>query len=524
MERDRDSAPNQDLPRQPVAGSTRGRVVRAGFWSMALFAAEKLLLLARIVVLAALLSPRQFGLFGIAVLTIFAVQALSRTGFQEALIRDQADIRRDLDVAWSVQLVRGLLLAGLLLALSAPVAHYFGEPGAIGLIQALSLSLILQGATNIGVIYFRRELDFRKEFLYRFSATMADLLVAVAIALALRSAWALVLGWLAGSTTRWIASYRLHPYRPRLRFSRASLRRLWGYGIWLTLTGVLVYIGTRGPGLVVGKLAGAAALGLYQMAHRIPQIAMQEVSAALESVALPAYALVQRETARLKRSYLGIGGLGFALAVPAALGIAVLGRPFTRDFLGTQWLPMIPALLLLTLAELIRAITATGAPLFMAVGAPRLRFYVQGARALVLLLLVYPLTAHGGIAGTAAAMVVAAIAGAIVWSFGMRRTVTLSARELATTLLPPLLAGVLMGAILYPLRVWTEAGIPPVWPARLAWMAGLAALGAAIYAGALWAGLKAAGQSVVLETLKGLYDRHRSTAQDGGRRNSIASG
>ncbi len=461
--------------------------MRAGYWSFGLFGMEKLLGLARVIVLAAFLGPRDFGLFGFAILALMAADSLTRTGFREALIRHPEDIARHLDVAWTVQVLRGLLLAALLFFFAPLIAAFFDEPGSASLTRAISLILVLQAFANIGVVYFHRDLDFRREFAYRLTGTLADLAAAVVGAYLLRSAWALLLGLVASELGQLIASYLLHPYRPRFRWDRSVARELASYGIWVSLEGIMVFAGTRAAGLVVGKIAGAATLGIFQMAERIPQIAIREVGAAAQRIALPAYALVQRDLPRLRRSYLAIGGLSVALAAPAAVGIALLGPPFVRFFLKEAWAPMIPPLILLACAGWIRALSATGIPLFQACGVPRWSFFMQAARALALIALIAPLTRRWGVEGAAFGMIAVALAGAIVWLIGMRKILPWTIGDARDALLAPLLSSAVMGGMLYLLRSWTLSWTHGSMVIRVAWMGMMGILGVAMYALAFFA-------------------------------------
>ena len=86
------------------------RVIHAGFWAFALRITDRLFGLARTILLARLLSPNDFGLFGIALLGLSALNTFSQTGFQQALIQKKGDIKPYLDTAWTVQVIRGLSL------------------------------------------------------------------------------------------------------------------------------------------------------------------------------------------------------------------------------------------------------------------------------------------------------------------------------------------------------------------------------------------------------------------------------
>ena len=103
-------------------------VVASGFWLFGLRLSERMLGLARMVVLARLLAPSDFGLFGIALLALSVLESLSSTGFNEAIIHRQGRTDEYLGTAWTVHMTRGFLLAAAMFAASPLVASFFGEP------------------------------------------------------------------------------------------------------------------------------------------------------------------------------------------------------------------------------------------------------------------------------------------------------------------------------------------------------------------------------------------------------------
>lgn len=214
------------------------RTIRSGFWVFALRITEQLFNIVRLIILARVLAPNDFGLMGIALLALASLETFTQTGFQQALIQKKEDISSYLDTAWIVMLLRNIFLCVILFFTAHYIALFFGSPAAAGIIRAIGFSLLLGGSggiggfVNIGIIYFQKELEFNKQFLWRVSGTLADFLVSVATALILRSVWAWVCGLLAGNFVRLIMSYYTHPYRPRLRFDRAKSRELFGFGKW----------------------------------------------------------------------------------------------------------------------------------------------------------------------------------------------------------------------------------------------------------------------------------------------------
>jgi len=430
------------IPREDL----RQRLVRAGFWSFALHTLQSAAVFLRIVILAMLLPPEEFGLFGITMLTFILLETFTKTGFHEALVQKDQDVSSHLDAAWTVLALRGLMLALLTLVLAPVISSFFNSPEATTLLRVTALAFVFLGMRNIGVLAFLRELKFHKEFIYRSIASLTDLTVAIAVGIALRSAWALVLGFLAGCFVQLVLSYAVHPYRPRIRFSLKKSQDLFRFGSWILFIGAVTFAGMHGSAVVVGKVLGTAALGLFQVARRIPEMTVDKITVTLGEVSFPAYAQIQNSREDLREAYGRIAGVSAALTFPAAVGIAVTGSVFVAAFLGRQWEPMIPALVILSLASLVRSAAFTGRSFFLGGGKPYLAFQMQAMRAMVLIVSVYPLTLRWGIAGAASSMLLGNLGMAAVWHMKIRSRFGLAGRDLAVVFGLPAAASSAMAA------------------------------------------------------------------------------
>jgi lipopolysaccharide exporter len=463
------------------AQSWSQKVVHAGFWSFAVLWAEQLFILSRILVLAALLSPRDFGLYGMAMITMLALDTLSTTGFEQALIHKKEESTLYLEVAWTVRLIRGLALAGLFYGIAPLVGAFFDEPAATPLMRLLSIAFIFQGLTSMGVVDFQKKLQFHKEFVYRLSGILVDLTVAIVSAYLLRSALAFILGTVAGNLARMLASYWIHPFRPRLRFDVMKSKELFSYGMWMFLVDITDFVSQYGASIVIGKVIGAEALGYFQTANRISGVVVMKLGTSVNRVAFPAYAELQSSVDQLRRAYKRIAGFSATLLTPAAVGIICIGHDFTRIFLGAKWMPMVPALLVLSVASLLLSVAWTGQPAFMGKGHPQVVFHMQMTMALAVLLCIYPLSVRWNINGAASAMVVSGISAVAVWYVNIRREIGLTIKDMGFILGPPLTASILMGGALYGLKALTIPLLPgrPVWD--ILWFACMILTGVAIY-------------------------------------------
>jgi O-antigen/teichoic acid export membrane protein len=253
---------------------------------------ERGLTLVKLIVLARLLSPDDFGLFGIVVLAISTLEMLSRPGMRRALIRRRETGRNYLDSAWTFLFLRGLFLGGLMLVAAGPISAFFEMSAAAPLLRAMAALAVLRGLQNIGTVFFEKNLQFSRRFALETGAALIGLVTGVVLAIQMRSAWALVLSSLSAEGARTGLSYLLHPYRPRFELKRKEAGQLVSFGKWLFGSSTVLFIATNADDAVVGKVLGSASLGIYQIAFRISHMPLTEFGKTVFRVLYPAYAKI----------------------------------------------------------------------------------------------------------------------------------------------------------------------------------------------------------------------------------------
>ncbi|MBN2686873.1 MAG: lipopolysaccharide biosynthesis protein [Deltaproteobacteria bacterium] len=430
------------------------KVVQGGMWVFSLRIINRGLGFVRTIVLAHLLAPSDFGLLGIAMLAIGTLETFSQTGFQTALIQKKDNIASYLDTTWTVSFIRGILLF-LILFFSAPlVASFFNSPQAASVIKVVAVSTLLLGFQNIGILFFQRDLELNKYFYYQLSSSLIDLTISVILAFALQNVWALVWGGLAGNSVRLLMSYVLHPYRPRVSFSKDTFKELSGVGIWVMGSGVLDFMITRGDDIFVGKMLGVTALGFYQMAYLISNLPATEITYMISQVTFPAYSKMQDDMPRLREAFLDVVKLNAFISIPMAGGIFILAPEFTLIFLGEKWMPMVPAMQLLALAGLTVSIVAMAGTLFVSVGKPRIDTLWQVIRLAVLIICIYPLTANWNLSGTAIAVLLSVFISTVGISIQVVRILECRVRSYIKVIALPAINGLIMVMILLLAKGW----------------------------------------------------------------------
>jgi lipopolysaccharide exporter len=458
------------------------RMATGAAWMIALRLSIRGIGLVSLIVLARLLVPADFGLVAIATALSGALAAMSEFGFQVALIQNQAADRRHYDTAWTLGIVRGLIVAGALVAFAPSLAAMFADLRLEPILVVLAIGVVVGGFENIGVVDFRRDLRFQKEFVYRALAKIASFAVMVPMAIVLRNYWALVLGMLVTQGASVLLSYTMCAYRPR--FSLAAWRELIRFSKWLLLNNILYFAYQRLDTFVIGRFAGAQPLGFFRLAHEIASLPTTEMVAPIRAAILPGYAKLASDRERLRASFAATFGAIVMVALPVAAGLGLMAEPLVRLVLGERWLDAVPLLEVLCIAGAINVCTANTWPVFIALGRPWISPALVGLGAVLLVPLLLWGVQEAGALGAAWALV--AVAAVVLGANLMAtfRLLSLSGGELGAQIWRTLAAVVAMGGAVL--------GVDAVWPdgegllATAALLACSIVIGAATYLTTLW--------------------------------------
>lgn len=421
------------------------RAVRGAGWVLAGRAVGQALQLVMLVVLARLLSPGDFGVFGIAMLALVTLETFSHLGFRRALIQHPEDPLPYLDTAWTCQVVRGLAVAGLMFLAAPLVGRFFHEPRAVGPLQLLSLRLAIGGFVNVGVIYFHRNLQFHRQFVYDAVGGAVALVVGVVLAWRLGSVYALVWAKLAQWVSNCLLSYCLHPYRPQFRFCRKHAARLFEFGRWMLGSQIVLFLATNLDDVLVGRVLGTGPLGLYRLSYTLSNLPSTELSRMSSRVAMPVYGRLRAHTERLGRAFLDILEAIVSLVLPLAVFVAAAAPEIVAGLLGQGWRGAVLPLRMLAALGFLRAVSGCAWGLFVGTGHPRVRFRANLARLAVIVVSVYPLTRWYGLAGTCLSVLLGVAATLPVWAL-VRSTAGVRWLDILERILP----GMVLGALVLP--------------------------------------------------------------------------
>ena len=264
------------------------RVITGAAWMVAFRMFSRGIGIASTLVLARLLDTTDFGIVAIAFTISAALNSVSNVGVTENLVRYKTVGRPELDTGFTIQLVKGVITGALLLAAAPIAASWFSEPRLTNVIYVLAIIFALSGIENIGIINFRRDMRFDREFQLSIIERVLTFAATLTAALLLRSYWALVIGMLVAKIVRVIATYVMEPYRPKLGLH--AWGELAGFSMWMWLSSLVYIVWIRADPLVVGSQVSKAVLGLYVVALDIALLPATEIMEPIGAVLFAGFA------------------------------------------------------------------------------------------------------------------------------------------------------------------------------------------------------------------------------------------
>lgn len=437
-------------------------------------------------VLARFLMPEDFGLIAMATSIVAVIELLRAFGFDTVLIQKQQAGKEHYDTAWTFNVIVGIAAGLIVLLLSVPATVFYGESRIVPIMCLLAAGLAIQGFENVGIIDFRKYMRFDKDFTFMLGAKLAGFLVTVPIAVVFQTYWALVLGIMATRIWAVIASFVMHPYRPR--FSLAASRELFSFSKWLLFNNFLLYLKSRASDFVIGRISGARSLGLFSVSYEIANLPTTEIVMPINRAVYSGYAQMDSDLARLRQGFLNVISVIAAFALPASAGIAATASLVVPLALGDRWLDAIPLIQVLAIYGVLIALQTNTLYIYIALGEPRTATLLNALHVAVLIPALVLGTMKSGSIGAAWACLITAVINAPINAWVLLQKLQLRPRDFLAAAWRPALSAAAMFLVVH-LFMNRPNGLSDAAAGVLRMLAELgfvAGLGGMTYLAALW--------------------------------------
>lgn len=324
------------------------------------------------VILARVLNPANFGLVAIAMSVVLIVEAALDLPVNNVLLRGADFSKARYDTAFTLSLMRGILVGLFLVAISLPFAAFYNERRLAPLICALCISPIFRGLTSPVLVSYQKQLSFWRDFTIEALGKIAASAIAIAIALSTHSYWAIATATILNPVFAMSASYLLAPYRPALGLTYwGEFKQFLG---WNSAAQVLSAVNWQVERLVLGRLQSPAQLGLFSTGNDFASIPYLGVFVPLLRPIFAAFTHVKNDRRALQKAYERTSEAILAIGLPLLVGESLVAEPAVRLALGDKWVHAAPLVHWLALSFIPTAYAMAATPLFMALGKTQLMF------------------------------------------------------------------------------------------------------------------------------------------------------
>ena len=488
---DRDSQQHAD-------GDLTRRIIRSSAWVGLGWGGGQLIAFASTLALARLLTPAEFGAVALAMILLFALQALQESGAGSALVYGNYDLRVAAASVLVFTSLAGVALAVVTLLVAPLYAQIFHLPEATEIVRVLSLVLVFRGLMVVPNALLERDLNFRARTKSELAFNGVQAIVAVSCAFAGLGAWSLVAGQLSGSAVQLVVLWLLVPWRPDPRAaSWQQLRPMLRYGRYVAGANVTNFVNSTVDNMLVGRIVGAAALGLYAAAWRLAEIPNVVIGFIVGRVMFAVYSRIQDDLAAVRQHYLANIQRTVLLALPLTVGMGIAAEPIVAALLGQQWQGAVLPLRILAVFGFVRLITAPSGDLLRGTGRSALGFAGSTLFLVLAVSFLLVLVPRHGTAGAATAMVIAIVLTDSVMMTLVFRTVQLRPLDFLRALARPMLPSIPVALTLLALVPATSDANPLLALGLLLLGGGIAyCVGVALFARPLaipiWAALRRA--------------------------------
>jgi PST family polysaccharide transporter len=345
----------------PAATPDIGRkTFRAAAWAFFSATGKRVLTLIGLTLLARVLAPKDFGLVGFAMVYLTFIEVVGDLGAASALVY-WPDRREDAaQVTFVVNVIAGVFWFVVSLAAAPWVADFFHEPRVTEVVRVLAVTTLIKFLGNTHDALAQKDLRFSARSIPELTLTAIKTAAALVLAFLGFGAWSLVWGQIAGLVCWTILLWIVVPWRPSRHIPADLFKPMLLYGRNIVAVQMLATVMFYVDSIAVGRFLGRTALGLYEMASRVPDSSVLVLIWVAAQALFPAFSKLHAEGGDVRGAYLVATRCVSSLTLPASLGLFFLARPIILVFFGPQWAGAAPILSILALYVGFRGVDEVG--------------------------------------------------------------------------------------------------------------------------------------------------------------------
>ncbi len=293
------------------------------------------------IILARILTPKEFGLIGIISIFIAVFNSIVDSGFSNALIRKNNATHIDYNTAFIFNLIlSGALFLGLFF-LAPFVGTFFKEPQLVPLTRAMSVIVLINAFALVQRTLLVKRVDFKTQTKISIIASISSGVIGIGMALTGFGVWSLVAQQISRQLLNTIFLWIFNKWLPKLEFSINSFKELFGFGWKLLVSGLINTIWEQLYQVIIGKFYSTSDLGQFTRGKQFTDIFSSNLTSVVQRVSYPVLSSIQDDNERLKQAYKKVIKSTMLITFVLMLGLAAVAKPMVLVLIGEKWLPSV---------------------------------------------------------------------------------------------------------------------------------------------------------------------------------------
>ncbi len=381
---------------------------RGSFWLITGGILEKSLKFIRNIILTRLLAPEIFGLMAMVLSISFFFESLTYVGFDKAIVQNpEGEEPTFLNGVWWFSLIRSIFIyiAGFL---AIPlIAKFYNNEEMILVMRIVMLAAIFTGTISVKAIVAKKRMQFRVWVMIYSGGSIFGVILCIILAFFLKNVWALAIGFVIEAISRNVISYIVCPFRPGLNFNMNQLRSLFKYTRGMIGIPLLYFIFSRIDIFVIAKFCTQRELGIYSVAITLAKLPLQFIGSIIDPITMSLISKSQKDNILVNRIILFSTAIVAFVGFPSVMLVAIYGKEILAILYGAPYSLAFFPFLIIFVSELLRVCSLPISSTYFALGYPNLHRRFVIIRAVLLIIIIYPLVKLLNLTGAALSIFIA---------------------------------------------------------------------------------------------------------------------
>lgn len=400
------------------------------------------------IILARILSPKEFGLIGLITIFIAVSQGFIDSGFSNSLIRKKDCTQHDFSTVFYFNLFVGIVLYLLLFFLAIPISVFFKEPKLIDIIRVLGTVLIISSFSIIQMAILTKKVNFKLQTKISILSSVVSGVIAIYLAYTGYGVWSLVWKIISSAFITTIFLWIWNNWHPILLFNIKIFKEHFKFGYKLLISGLINTLYQNIFYIVIGKFYSAIQLGYYTRAEQFSSVPSSNITGVINRVSFPVLSQLQDDPEKLKSGYKKIIKSAMFISFVLMIGMAAVAKPLILTLIGVKWTTSIIYLQLLCFSAMLYPLHALNLNILNVKGRSDLFLKLEIIKKLIAVPIIFVAILFG-IKVMLISLIVVSFIGYFINSFWSGKLINYSIKEQVNDIIPSFFLAAFMGVITF---------------------------------------------------------------------------